>query len=163
MGTYGCDTPALLMNTMLDHAQTIDTDVVLMSGDYAAHGISAYRGQKEHYELLKKTLTEVFSAVIQRFPDKPLIPAIGNNDPKWHNEFASDLTLASDYYNFLFKLWFTDHPVNSKYAKLEEIRTTFLQGGYYRYEVSDTIFVSLNSLYFDKDSSSFDHHGIDVQ
>lgn len=88
-----------------------------------------------------------------------MIPAIGNNDPKWHNEFAQDE--AEDYYTFLFNLWFKNHRANSNVANLTDIESTFLTGGYYRFIVEDYVFFAMNSLYFYKETENMDHHGID--
>ena len=95
----------------------------------------------------------------EKYPNQYLLPAIGNNDPKWHNEFAQDE--ADDYYTFLFDLWFTNHPVNSRYPMLTEVEQTFKLGGFYKLIVNQTVFIVMNSLYFDNDSAHLDHKGID--
>jgi len=56
-----------------------------MSGDYAAHGLSAYPNQKDHYDRLKEVHTKLFEYTKKKFPNTPIVPSIGNNDPKWHN------------------------------------------------------------------------------
>lgn len=57
--------------------------------------------------------------------------------------------LKEEFYGDLFDLWFLQVPTNAKYQKLDEIRETFLEGGYYRFDISDKLSViSLNSIYF---------------
>ena len=147
-----------LVETIYDEVEKQDhLDLIVMSGDYAAHGLAAYPNQKDHYQQLKEIHTKLFEFTKAKFPNTPIIPAIGNNDPKWHNQFALDE--KEDYYNFLFNLWFESHPVS--YSNLTDIKSTFLQGGYYRYFYQDYIFVALNSLYFYEGTESSDHQGID--
>ena len=44
-------------------------------------------------------------------------------------------------------MWFTNIPANAKYSKLSDIKTTFMDGGYFRYDLSDTLsIISLNSI-----------------
>lgn len=130
-----------------------------MSGDYAAHGLSAIPFQPAPYEELKATIAKAFELTKKRFPNTPIVPAIGNNDPKWHNQFA--LNESADYYNFLYNLWFESHPV--RYPNLNDIKSTFLRGGFYRYFYQDYVFVALNSLYFYKGTEWEDHHGLDLE
>lgn len=144
-GTWGCDSPFELVETVYEEVEKQDhLDLIIMSGDYAAHGLSAYPNQKDHYSKLKEVHTKLFEYTKKKFPNTPIVPAIGNNDPKWHNQFP--LEESTDYFEFLFDLWFASHPV--QYPNLTDIRTTFLKGGFYWYFYGDYVFIALNSLYF---------------
>lgn len=54
-----------------------------------------------------------------------------------------------EYYNYLFNLWFNKNTFNGKHLDTNAIKKTFLNGGYYRVDLSDTVSVlALNSLYY---------------
>ena len=61
LGTWGCDSPFELVETMYDEIEKQDSlDLIIMSGDYAAHGLAAYPNQKDHYEQLKEVHSKLF-------------------------------------------------------------------------------------------------------
>lgn len=47
----------------------------------------------------------------------------------------------------MWELFFVDVPANSFIATNEEIKASFLQGGYYSVKIQDLLFVSLNGMY----------------
>ena len=58
-GRYGCDVSPTLVNILLGKLKELggDIDVVLVSGDYTGHDISAKRGVKEdNYPMLKSVI-----------------------------------------------------------------------------------------------------------
>ena len=71
---------------------------------------------------------------------------MGNND--FPHKYSNPLdTEKEPYYSELYNIWFRDVPGNSKYPNLAEIKESFLDGGYYRYDLSDTLSVlSINSI-----------------
>ena len=91
-----------------------------------------------------------------------MVPTIGNNDAIRHNQFPEDLDLAEDYYGFLYTLWFEEHPANRKFLGTTGLEK-FKSGGYYSVEIEDTLFISLNTLYWCVSSKDLDHHGIDIE
>ena len=49
----------------------------------------------------------------------------------------------------MFDLWFANHPKNKKLPNLDLIRRTFLNGGYYRVDLTSQMsFLGLNTLMF---------------
>ena len=138
-----------------------DLDVLMLNGDYVAHGVAAYPNQKPNFDKLKEILSGVFTPIREKFGSIPIVPTIGNNDPVWHNQFPSDKDLSEEYYEFLYDLWFNKHPANQKFRDTEGL-AGFKTGGYYAIKVEDTLFISLNTLNWDKDSKDLDHHGVDT-
>ena len=86
-----------------------------------------------------------------------MIPTLGNNDNKYHDE-ATRPEDKKEFYKFLFDEWMTKMQGNKALAKDPEIKKTFMEGAYYRYDVTDRISVlALNTMYFmfnDDDESS---------
>jgi hypothetical protein len=84
----------------------------------------------------------------EQFPEAVILPCIGNNDIEYHYK-APTLQDKYNYYGDLFNIWFTNVSANANYMKFYEIKETFMQGGYYRYDLDDNVsFLSLNSIYF---------------
>ena len=82
-----------------------------------------------------------------------MLQSIGNNDG-YHYQ-AVDESQKSTFYGFLHSLWFTDYPGNAKLV--DSVTDTFMNGGYYRADVSDSVSVlNFNFEYMDKsDDTSF--------
>lgn len=79
-----------------------------------------------------------------------ILPTIGNNDVEYYYQVPT-IDRKEIFYGTLFDIYFTEVPANAAYPRLDDIKTTFLKGGYYRYDLSDTLSViSLNTLYFTK-------------
>lgn len=83
----------------------------------------------------------------ERFPDKIILPAVGNNDPVIKNKPPKDGEQA-EYYSWLHQLWFRDLPGNED---SNSIMSTFLRGGYYSYDVKEKRIIVLNPLYWAKE------------
>ena len=92
----------------------------------------------------------------EKFPDTLIIPAFGNNDSEYHdnptphnNEFF--------FYDFMFNLWFRNLPENDLQmakAQKDSVYATFIEGGYYRVDLTDNLSVLvLNTLYYDIERS----------
>ena len=128
-----------------------DPDVILVSGDFAAHDVAAKRGQAEpHYDILKSIISQDFNQYIgAMFPNSSIIPTIGNNDVKYHYEYPLNEDDSHDYYGFLYDLWWNQVPGNSNYTKKEEVKSSMMKGGYFIYEHNTNLtFIAVNSLYF---------------
>lgn len=68
----------------MDHP---DLDVVFMPGDIVAHAVSFDTHNKHlgtSYQELLDITKEVADLMKEFFPNAILIPALGNNDTKWH-------------------------------------------------------------------------------
>jgi hypothetical protein len=128
-----------------------DADIMLVSGDYTAHDISAKREVADpKYSLLRSAITACFAQYIDPFfVNTTILAAIGNNDVEFHYEYPRTHKSSDYYYSFLYNLWWNDLETNSKYSKKEEIKETMMKGGYFRYDHSDYVsFLTLNSLYW---------------
>jgi len=132
-----------------------DTDIVLVSGDFVSHGYAVKRGSEEdHYDELKVALHDVFVDLLgTRFPNSIILPAIGNNDIRFHYIAPRQDEEAADYYSFLSNMLFTEVPGNSGVNR-RQIDRTFKKYGYYRYDIHPTCdgetclsIISFNSLY----------------
>ena len=165
-GHYNCDSPKKLVDLMLKKLKNVDpdVDVILVSGDFLAHGFAAHIGTKDHYDLLKQTLKYVFVDLLAaHFPNAIILPAIGNNDIKFHYRAPSQDDDAVDYYTFLADVLFNQVSGNSK-IKTDLIKQTFLYKGYYRYDYetptsdddSRLSFLSFNSLYYNLKAPSME-------
>jgi len=63
-----------------------------------------------------------------------ILPAIGNNDGRFHDS-AIDEDSKSDYYQFLFDLWFKNFAGNSQIDQ-ELIKQSFFETGSYRVDLN---------------------------
>jgi len=72
----------------------------------------------------------------------------GNNDCKYHDNSPPE-DEKNEFYSFIYKLWFENHSPNHPYAAAA--KETFLNGGYYRADVSkDVSILSINTLPYNK-------------
>ena len=54
--------------------------------------------------------------------------------------------MKADFYGFLYDLWFTGMPGNSELTDDPTVKSSFMEGGYYRADVDDNISIlALNS------------------
>lgn len=152
-GEYSCDAPERLINLMFDKLNEIDPniEVLLVGGDFITHGLSIELDDVIHdqYDLLKESITKVFLEMInKKFPNAIILPAVGNNDIKYHYVAPQTNHTDSDYYKFLYNLFFEQLDKNKNIDKTG-INETFDKFGGYRYDFSSTLsFISFNSLYY---------------
>ena len=84
MGRYLCDSPEILISTMLKALaeQHDDTDVLFITGDFIAHQTAkAYPNlDKRLYALLLATHSRIAALLAEYFPKALILPVLGNND-----------------------------------------------------------------------------------
>lgn len=101
---------------MTDKLKSIqpDVDVILVSGDFIAHGYAVKMdAPKNHYAKLKEAIHNVFVNLVgTRFPNAVILPALGNNDIKFHYIAPRQDDEASDYYNYFSDFLFNEVPGN---------------------------------------------------
>lgn len=90
MGRYGCDSPAILVETMLDELELShgpDLDVIILTGDSIAHQTAKMYPDpaQDMYALLLSTHTGVVQILSRKFPNTLILPAFGNNDNEYHD------------------------------------------------------------------------------
>jgi len=150
-GFYGEDPPLkLLESAVKDMGKKFKEeeafDLIIVTGDLVVHGLASSDPATENWEEMKETIETIMSTLKEGYPETPILGAVGNNDVKFHYQAAEDADKAS-YYGDLFEIWFTDVPANSELEGLDDIESTFLQGGYYRYDFSEELaFLSINSV-----------------
>lgn len=169
-GRYGCDVSPTLINILFNQLQKVSggLDVLLVSGDFTGHDISSKRGQSgPNYPMLKSVISACFAQYVDpSFPETIIIPAIGNNDAKFHYEFPTTDEESDDYYGFLYDLWWNQMGANTEYENKESVKETMMKGGFFRYDHSEKLsFISLNSLYWsvknEKYNSSVSYEQLD--
>lgn len=159
-GVLGCNPPYKLLNLMLHQMKKSEIsapDLIFLPGDFVAHGFSqdiAGNFSAMKYEILKEVLKKTFYQVSQSYPDAFLLPAIGNNDVKFHYQVPT-LQDKKEYYELLFETWFENNPKNSLLANIDEIKKDFMNGGYYKADISENFSaIVLNTLYFNVDNNA---------
>ena len=154
-GQFGCDSPAKLLEIMLDELLLKDPnpDIIYLPGDFVGHGYSQDKTSSFSngtYNILLDILYNVSQEIKIRFPKALIIPSVGNNDPEFHYQ-VPDLEEKYSFYNFLYDTWFQDHIPNSQLKNLAEIQSTFIEGGFYRVDFSDELSIfAMNTVYFSK-------------
>ena len=158
MGRYGCDSPKVLLETMLDEFNDSHgkQDVIFVTGDLSSHhtAMNVDRGpdDEDTYPLLMSTHAGLVDLLSEKFPDTLIIPAFGNNDCKFHD---NPTPTEEEYFfnNYIYELWFDVIPGNDSWLNVQQKRTiyeSFLKGGYYRVDLNDDLSVlALNTLYYD--------------
>ena len=116
MGRYGCDSPTILIDHMFTRMaeKFNDLDVILLTGDFAAHHVAMSSGEKDDektYALLLETFGYLNELIALKFPNLLILPAFGNNDSKYHDNPIPDKD-APFFYTYVFNLWFKLLPGN---------------------------------------------------
>jgi hypothetical protein len=73
--------------------------------------------------------------IAEYLPGVQVIPTFGNNDWLFHYQSPYEVN-KTNFYPVMFENWFEKLPVSSRRADLVAIRETFLNGGYYRMDMS---------------------------
>lgn len=74
----------------------------------------------------------------------------GNNDCKYHDNGPPE-DERNEFYSFIYKLWFENHPGNKLYAAAA--KDTFLNGGYFKADITDDLSIlSINTMPYNKDA-----------
>lgn len=120
-GKFGdgrCDSPRALVDSLLNRAAKEEIDWILWTGDDIPH----LTDQDLNREWVLDTVTELTSDIATYWPNKPVVPVLGNHDmypahhlpggPSWIYE-----RLSSDV---LWGQWLSD-----------EALSTFRKGGFY--------------------------------
>lgn len=163
VGRYGCDPSEDLIDLMFTRFKEAfgTVDLIIVPGDSVAHKVAATAEGDDPtgsaYTAVKANLAATFAKFKEHFPNTMILPTFGNNDGRYHDE-AIDEVDKSDYYNFVYDLWFNQLPGNAS-LDLKSIKTTLTAAGYYRADVTPTLsLLSLNSMYFDYSDNST-HNG----
>lgn len=147
------DAPIKLVDTVLkDLKYYYDTasekvDAVLIAGDFVVHGLSNSDPNFRNWPEMKKVFQAVIASVEKQFPGVPIIPTIGNNDLLNHYQAPKNESEKALFYGDLYDIWFDKVSGNSKQPFINTIKDTFMDGGFYRYDLnSDVSVLSINSI-----------------
>ncbi|CDW83200.1 UNKNOWN [Stylonychia lemnae] len=157
LGRLLCDPPADLIESFMRRINETEgqVDVILLTGDMIGHNLAVNPGVTDKPELYQKLL-EVHSQLGQLlnkyFPNSLVLPTLGNNDCRYHYQspYEND---KQEYYSYLFETYFLNHTRNNQIKELSEIQNTFLDGGYYRVDLSEKIsMLMINTLMYNKNN-----------
>lgn len=157
VGRYECDTTPAMFDLLMSRfkAQFGEVDFLLVPGDHVAHNVSAKDtdADSSHYAAVKKNLSATWDMFKHYFPNTLILPTIGNNDARFHDQ-AIDESDKADYYKFIYELWFKNFDGNQD-LNLNQIQSTLNQAGHYRADVNGRLSVlQLNSMYMAYDDQS---------
>ena len=110
LGRRLCDPPLELTETMMKvlQAHTGGLDLLLMPGDFVAHGYSMEKKLFplfDTYYFTKQILNETSSLIPKHFPNTVFVPAWGNNDFKFHYQCPINSD-KEEQLSYAFYLWF---------------------------------------------------------
>ena len=152
-GSPGKNPPMSLVNLMFTqmNKQLKNPDILLLLGDFPAHPYAQDLNKPYEdsiYDQLKLSIKLVTKEAKTAYPSTIILPVLGNNDFKYNYQVPKSAE-KEEYYNFLFKLWFEDHKVNSLLPQFDQIRKTFLIGGFYKLDFPDNLrVIVLNTMYY---------------
>ena len=126
-------------------------DILFITGDFVAHFTNNERGDPydpAKYATVMGVHSNLTKMVQKHFSNSLVIPTFGNNDFDLDDEPANE-TSKFVLYSRIYKLWFEDHPVNSKFMNLTDVKRTFMNGGYYRVDINPNLTVmALNTVMY---------------
>jgi hypothetical protein len=157
VGRYECDNSPAMFHLLMERFQAVfgEVDMLLVPGDHVAHKVSSKSDDSDHsaYNAVKENLQDTWDVLTQYFPNTMILPTLGNNDGRFHDQ-AIDESDKSDYYPYLYDLWFKDFAGNQSFD-LAEIEKSLLKAGYYRADVTSKLTVlQMNSMYVACDDES---------
>ena len=114
--------------------------------------------EKFTFGLLLKTHAILTQLLAEKFPNTMILPAFGNNDSEFHDNPQPDAT-SKEFYSYMADLWFNQLPGNQNKLLTDQdtaIRDSFLEGGFYRVDLSDNLsLLTLNTLFYDSERSMY--------
>ena len=151
----GCDPPLKFLKIFLKKlkSQYKPPDFILLPGDLVTHGLSQTyipngNYSKLKYELLKKVIKLTSEYITYNFPNSYIFPSLGNNDVKFHYMVPNPSEKLA-YYSYIYQVWFKENTKNQKLKNIDEIQADFLDGGYYKADITHNFSVIvLNTLYY---------------
>ena len=122
LGFYGKETSAALIEYVLESAKENHDgiDAVLLNGDFVKHGVALKEDtgmsglnplKRKTWNTIKSIMEQDLKMVREQFPDKPILPVIGNNDVIVHDQVPCSDEVANIYYPERFELWFPEDSV----------------------------------------------------
>jgi 3',5'-cyclic AMP phosphodiesterase CpdA len=130
-GSFNCDSSSLLINNTLKYISKHHiVDIIIYTGDTVNH--------HDFDQSLDDNINTIYNfhmLLLKYFPNSTILPTIGN-----HDTFPVD-QMSSKFHLRLFKQLYSIWNIKEEYP--------FLMGGYYKYDIGNITFISLNSIYYD--------------
>jgi len=152
-GKISLNPPMSLVSLMFSHMkqQLESPDLLILLGDYPAHPYAQCHTMKyDHatYLELKNIINLVAEHAKINYPNTVFLPVLGNNDLKFNYQVPR-YDEKAEFYEFLFKIWFEEHEPNRNLKNFDEIKRTFLSGGFYKVDMENNLrVIVLNTMYF---------------
>ena len=124
-------------------------------GDLVAHDIESDNVSGTILERILLSINLTSQAIGKAFPSIPLLPVLGNHDLPSDNALPKNKT----FYKSILDIWkplVICSACKTKVALEQELEQTVLNGGYYKAEVRDMLFLQLNSNYWSVNSLAKD-------
>jgi hypothetical protein len=138
--------------------------VIFITGDFISHNLPLETSvvfNASYYDEMMLTHVKVISLISSYFPKAVLIPTFGNNDYIFHYQ-APNLAFKRHFYQSVYDLWFKSVPANAALVNAET-HSTFLNGGYYSYLLSENVTVlSMNTLIFNSRDILIEKESVDM-
>lgn len=144
----------LTLNKVLSEAADIESktgeapEAILLMGDMCKHGLAVQiDSETNNWDIMKKTMREAIRVIVENFPSVPILPVLGNNDVVYHDQ-APGSNFKDEFYGQLWEIMFEEVAANAHIAANETIKATWMEGGYYVYEIDhETMVIALNGMY----------------
>ena len=132
LAKLGCDSSLDLLNSTFESMSKVisSPDAIFIMGDNLSHGLSSS-------EIIKKSISEVFSLLHSYFPTTLQIYTVGNNEGFNANQTEREI---ADSLAYLYEYWIPSSWRNYK----------FLEAGYYQLDIGEYLLIILNSNHFFK-------------
>ena len=162
-GRYGCDSSQMLVEAFFTRfkEQFGYPDVIMVPGDVVAHGTSVPDDKDPDgtvaYQNVKNNIAAVNALLEKHFPNTIVLLTIGNNDGRYHDE-AIDEDDKTEYYSFLYNLWFNELTGNKGLSN-DTVKSDVLAGGYYAVNIPNTNYtvINMNAMYCDAEDTGKVH------
>ena len=154
-GKINLNPPLSLVSLMFTHMQKQleSPDILVLLGDFPAHPYAQDPNSQYKPEIfaeLKNVINLVTEQAKIHFPNTAFLPVLGNNDFKYNYQVPK-YDEKAEYYEFLYRIWFEEHEPNKKWKNLENIKNTFLTGGFYKVDLENNLrVIVLNTMYYAK-------------
>ena len=144
----------LTLDKVLSEAADIESktgeapEAILLMGDMCKHGLAVeIDSETNNWDIMKKTMREAIRVIVENFPSVPILPVLGNNDVVYHDQ-APGSNFKDEFYGQLWEIMFEEVAANAHIAANETIKATWMEGGYYVYEIDhETMVIALNGMY----------------
>ncbi|XP_048579257.1 sphingomyelinase phosphodiesterase D isoform X2 [Nematostella vectensis] len=158
-GRVGCDSPEILIDSLVKGMRSVydekGADFMIITGDMSSHKTDAsYLPKGKTSERVLHNIKLASAKIHNAFPKIPVFPMLGNNDFEGH--YVLPNTSHDQWYNKTLEVFApmilcsNCSTQDTAATTMAELKTTFLDGGYYKVHIADgrMILLILNSMYW---------------